>query len=256
MEKKMIKYLLVLSSVLYLISFHAMADVNFKVQTIKTTLTEAKNEKKLILSVCSAKECRFCVWMDKNVYNDPYLSQTINQKLIPIKPTAQMDRMEWMKNCTSLPTMIFIDENGKVVRKEEGKKTLIEMNQIVKEVLASNCTPLNEKMDESLGTKKASTCCEGLVKETQVGGQVCVNPTCIETSTRGIPLKVHLKETPPCCDPSAEKEVTFGGISHIRCMPPRLNKRINQSNRGFSKPKENKIENTNNLDSKPGVNSH
>lgn len=234
----MIKYILPLISALFLFPILGMAEVNFKVQTIQSTLPQAKSEQKLILSVCSSKDCGACKWMDKHVYTDSYLSKTINNKLIPIKPAASLDRMEFLQNCKILPTMIFKDENGKTVQKIEGKKTLEEMRTIVDQVLSTNCTAKGEKLDETLGTHKGSACCEGLVKEVKDNDSICVVPTCIETSQEGIPLKVHPRDTPPCCDDSAEKEVTFGSIGsqRIRCVQQRIFKKIDQSGRDSRKP--------------------
>jgi hypothetical protein len=81
----------------------AMSDVNFKVQTIKETLPQAKSEQKLIFSVCASTACPPCNWMNANVYSDHGLASLINNELIPIKPEAKMDRMEFMQHCKMLP---------------------------------------------------------------------------------------------------------------------------------------------------------
>jgi thioredoxin-related protein len=233
----MITYILALVSALSLFPHHAMSEVNFKTQTIKATLAQAKSEQKLILRVCSSEQCHWCRWMDKNVWNDISISNSINNKLIPIKPA--FDRMEFMKNCQYLPSMFFLDENGNTVHKVNGAKTLEEMKVIVNQVLSTNCTGKGEKLDEALGTHKGSSCCEGLVKEEKDGAGLCMMPACIETSTAGIPLNGHPRNTPPCCDDSAEKETTFGTIGspeRIRCVEQRIFKKINQGSRNSKKP--------------------
>lgn len=232
------KYVMPLVCILFLFPNHSMAEVNFKEQTIQSTLAQAKAEQKLILRVCSSEQCHWCRWMDKNVWNDISISNSINNKLIPIEPA--FDRMEFMQNCQTLPSMFFLDENGNTVLKVKGKKTLEEMRAIVNQVLSTNCTGKGEKLDETLGTHKGSSCCDGLVKEEKDGAGFCVTPACIETSTAGIPLNVHPRDTPPCCDDSAEKETTFGTIGspeRIRCIEQRILKKINQTNRDSKKPK-------------------
>lgn len=233
----MTRYIFVLISALLIFPISGMAEVNFKVQTIQSTLPQAKSEQKLILSVCSSTDCGACKWMDKHVYSDKYLSSTINNNLIPIKPAASLDRMEFLQHCKILPTMIFKDENGNTVQKIEGKKTLEEMRTIVDQVLLTNCTAKDEMLNESVGTHKGSTCCDGLMKQKKAEGHFCVTATCIETSQEGIPLKVHPRETPPCCDDSMEKEISYGrlGGTRIRCAEQRIFKKINQSNRGQKK---------------------
>jgi hypothetical protein len=234
----MITYILALVSALSLFPRHAISEVNFKTQTIKATLAQAKSEQKLVFSVCSSKECRPCRWMEDNVYKDTILSKTINDKLIPIKPNASMDRLEWLVNCQGgVPTMNFLDENGKIVHTVSGRKTLEEMSEIVKQVLSTNCTAKDEKLDEISGTKKRSVCCDGLVKKVNDEGSVCVEQKCIDDSISGVPLKGHLRDSPPCCDDSAEKEVTLGiGPARVRCVEQRIFKKINQGSRASKKP--------------------
>jgi thioredoxin-related protein len=233
----MITYILALVSALSLLPHHAISKVDFKEQTIKATLAQAKSEQKLILRVCSSEQCHWCRWMDKNVWNDISISHSINNKLIPIEPA--FDRMEFMQNCQTLPSMFFLDENGNTVLKVNGKKTLEEMKAIVNQVLSTNCTGKGEKLDEALGTHKGSSCCDGLVKEEKDGAGFCMAPACIETSSTGIPLSTHPRNTPPCCDDSAEKEMTFGTIGsseRVRCVEQRIFKKINQGSRDFKKP--------------------
>ena len=234
----MITYIIALASALYLFPLNAISKVDFKEQTIKATLAQAKSEQKLIFSICSSSDCRPCRWMEDNVYKDTIFSKSINDKLIPIKPTASMDRLEWLVNCQGgVPTMNFLDENGKIVYTVSGKKTLEEMSAIVKQVLSTNCTAKDEKLDENSGTKKGSVCCDSLVKKVNVEGSVCVEQACIDDSIAGIPLKGHLRDSPPCCDDSAEKEVTLGiGPQRIRCVEQRIYKKINQDRRGSKKP--------------------
>ena len=234
----MIKLILALVLPLLFLPHQAMADVNFSVQTIESTLPQAKTEQKLILSVCSSQQCRYCKWMDDHVYNDFALSSTINNKLIPIKPTASLNRGEFNKHCKALPTMIFLDESGKVVQKFEGKRTLEEMSAIVNQVLSTNCTAKDEKLDESLGTRKGSVCCDGFVKVVKDTYSVCVEPACIDDSPSGVPFKGELRDTPPCCDDSAEKQVLFGriGFTKIRCVEQKNLKNINHTGRDSKKP--------------------
>lgn len=213
-----------------------MSDVNFKVQTIKETLPQAKSEQKLIFSVCASTNCPPCNWMNANVYNDQGLAATINNKLVPIKPLASMDRGEYHKHCKMLPTMLFLDHNGKTIHKVEGRQTLEEMKKIVDQVLSSSCTAENEKLDEASDTHKGNVCCEGLVKETKDNERVCVKQYCVENSDLGIQFEGDARSALACCDDSAKRRIiskVSGFIVH--CIEQAKLNEINQSSRGRSK---------------------
>ena len=226
-----------------------MADVNFEVQTISGTLPQAKKEQKILLSVCSSTECHWCRWMDINVYKDQALANKINNQMVAIKPLASMNRLEFNQYCKALPTMLFFDENGKLLRKEVGKKTLTEMTNIVNEVLSSNCTRLDEKLDEGSGTRKGTVCCEGLVKKEQEDNNICVKQACVETSNNYLKFQGLVKDSLPCCDDSAVKyvEQKLGGGNakrfglefvneyRITCRDQASSKEINKNKRILGK---------------------
>ena len=215
------KVILAIASALCLFPYYAMSDVNFKFQTIKETLAQAKTEQKLIFSVCSSTDCAPCRWMNTNVYSDAGLSATINNKLIPIKPSASMNRLEFNQHCKMLPTMLFLDHNGKTIHKVEGKKTLSEMKMIVEQVLSTSCTGLDEKLDEASGSHQGSVCCEGLVKETMGNERLCVKQYCVENSELGIQFNGDARAALSCCDDSAQRRIISkisGFIVH--CVQP------------------------------------
>jgi thioredoxin-related protein len=188
-------------------SFVVNADVTFKVQTLSQTLPEAQNQQKLIMYVCSSKECRWCRWMDENVYIDPEFSNTINNNFISIKPTAQLDRMEFYTSCSMLPSIIFYDEDGSRIHKLEGKQTLAEMKNVVNEILTTHCTGLDQKLDETTTTHKEKVCCEGLIKTFKNGEKYCSKTSCVENSELGIDFNGDPQKAMPCCDDSAKKNV-------------------------------------------------
>lgn len=233
----MSKYFLSLVFTLYLFPSLAMSEVNFRVQTIKETLPQAKSEQKLIFSVCSSESCPPCKWMDANVYNDKRLSETINSQFLPIKPDAKSNRVEYFANCKVTPSMLFIDENGKVINKIEGKITLKEMKKAVSKVLSDNCTGMDENLDKASGTHKGNVCCEGLVKKTKDNELLCVKQYCVENSDLGIPFEGDPREAYPCCDESSKRNVIMNISGFlVHCVDQAMLKEVDHSNRGNSKP--------------------
>ena len=123
--------------------------------------------------------------------------------------------------CKMLPTMLFLDHNGKTIHKVEGKKTLSEMKMIVEQVLSTSCTGLDEKLDEASGSHQGSVCCEGLVKETMGNERLCVKQYCVENSELGIQFNGDARAALSCCDDSAKRRIISkisGFIVH--CVQP------------------------------------
>lgn len=226
-----------------------MADVTFQDETISGALPQAKKEQKILFKSCSTTSCHWCRWMDINVYNDQALANKINNQMVAIKATKKWDRMEDMQYCTVKPSMLFFDENGKLLRKEVYKKTLTEMTNIVDEVLASNCTSLDEKLDEAAGTRKGTVCCDGLMKKEQGDEKICVKQTCVETSDNYVTFQGLVKDSFPCCDDSAVKyvEQKLGGGNakrvgrefldeyRVTCRDQASSKEINRNKRNSGK---------------------
>jgi hypothetical protein len=147
-----------------------------------------------------------------------------------------MDKGEFHKHCKMLPTMIFLDHNGKIIHKVEGRQTLEEMKKIVDQVLTSSCTGEDEKLDEASGTHKGNVCCEGLVKETKDNERVCVKQYCVENSELGIQFEGDARSALACCDDSSNRRIiskVSGFIVH--CVEQTTSNEVNQSNRGSSK---------------------
>ena len=244
---------LLISSLIFFPTF-ALSDVDFKIQKVESTIPQAKEAQKLVFVACSAANCPPCKWMEANVYNDPMLSMTINKQMIPIKPTTLIEggRKDWIETCgkmKTVPSILIYDENGNIVRKEAGRKTLEEVNTIVSEVLSSNCTSLDEKLDEAAGTRKGTVCCDGLMKKEQGDEKVCVKQTCVETSDNYVTFQGLVKDSFPCCDDSAVKyvEQKLGGGNakrvgrefldeyRVTCRDQASSKEINRNNRNSGK---------------------
>lgn len=225
---------------LLLFQLTALAQVDFKLQSIEETLPLAKTEQKLMFVVFSDKNCGYCKWMEQNVYNDQTLSTTINNNLIPVKSngyTIEGKKEKYLNKVNMLPTMIFFDENGNEVSRVEGKKTLKDMKDIVSGVLSTNCTGLDEKLNLTAGTSKGSACCQGLVKAIKDDEQLCVKQACVETAQIAtIPKGETTRTALPCCDDTAVRRVILNSkATKIHCIDASIAKEINQNPRDNSK---------------------
>jgi thioredoxin-related protein len=229
----MSKHFIIIMALVF--TFQAKSQVKFKDQSIRNTIVQAKQDQKLIMSVCSSESCPPCRWMEAHVYPDPQLSKIINENLIPLNTSvANIDRLENMQYCQSLPSFLFFNENGKLVHKETGKKTIAELQTIVTRVLAANCTELDEKLDPTQGTSKNSNCCKGLVADKE---QKCIKRQCVENSELGIHFDGDAREALNCCEDSAEKRVIMKIKGHIvHCMDQETFKEINDRRREDIRP--------------------
>lgn len=112
-------------------------------QTIKL---QAKKDHKLIFFDVYATWCGPCKQMDSEVYSQPEVGLQLNKDFISAKvqiDSTKVDEPEIRKlyadanqirvkyNITSLPTYLFLDENGNLLHRGEGKKSVTEFVQMV-----------------------------------------------------------------------------------------------------------------------------
>ena len=191
------------------IATSALADVNFRKQTIAKSLTQAKKEKKLIFAVFSGESCPACKRMDKGVYTDPELSKLVNKKLIPVKHEFESSDSDgraekYTYDAWSLPSIMILDEEGKIVKRVPyGNNSLEYIKKFVNGVL-------NEQ-----------------------NSQVCLEtyefPKPMPAVSKGRFIKGLGSKLPQCCDDSAERthKNTLTGYDVYCILPTRFKKAVN-----------------------------
>jgi len=114
----------------------AQAQINFKT-SYKEAQTFAKNTgKKLILMDFTATWCGPCKQMEKKVFTKPEVFNLINSKFSAVKmdvDTPEGKELSTKYSVDSVPTMIIMDTNGKVIKRIEGFHT---EKELIKEIEA------------------------------------------------------------------------------------------------------------------------
>lgn len=98
----------------------------------------AKKEGKLVFVDVYASWCTPCKMMDKDVFTDPALGRFMNEHFLNVKIDAEKGNG---KNIASIfevfgyPTLLFLDENGRVLERKVGATYQTEMRRLANSAL-------------------------------------------------------------------------------------------------------------------------
>jgi thioredoxin-related protein len=87
----------------------------------------AKKEGKLIMVELTSPSCHYCRWMERTTLSDPEVEAAISKRFVPVRvDVSKESRFEW----SMTPTFLFMDSEGKIVKRVPGawkKKDFLEL---------------------------------------------------------------------------------------------------------------------------------
>jgi len=96
-------------------------------------LDRAKNENKLVFVDVYADWCMPCKMMDRDVFTDPALGRFMNENFISVKIDAEKgngSNIASIFEVYAYPTLLFLDENGRVLERKVGAAYQTEMRRL------------------------------------------------------------------------------------------------------------------------------
>lgn len=94
-----------------------------KDKRFELVLEEAKNEQKLVFIEFYADWCTPCKLMDEQVFSDKEIGDFFNKKFVNFKVDSEKGGgpdLSAIFEVRALPTLLFVDEIGRVVERREG----------------------------------------------------------------------------------------------------------------------------------------
>ncbi len=165
------KFLVVLFSVFFTQSW---AQVNFIFEDLGKALAEAKTTKKYIMVDVYADWCGWCKKMDVSTFKDSQVSNFVNANMIALKLNSEKgDGIAFAQkhNVTGLPTIVYLDSRGNLVRTAPGYKTA---TQLMNEIESFKMKQKNTNMLEYLEARKdyIIKLKESILLEGEIGSQL------------------------------------------------------------------------------------
>ncbi|MEC3908836.1 thioredoxin domain-containing protein [Tamlana sp. 2201CG12-4] len=117
--------------VILLVSMHMFGQgIEFQSYTFDDALAKAKKEDKLIFIDCYTQWCGPCKVLTKSIFPQKEVGDFFNKKFISLKMDMEAgEGINLAKKYTisAYPTLLFLDANGDVIRKEVGMKRADEL---------------------------------------------------------------------------------------------------------------------------------
>jgi len=112
--------------------------IQFKGGSLEDAKKAAKKEKKIIFIDAYASWCGPCKMLDKNTFSDVSVGKYFNEKFINLKIDCEKDAdgPDVMRTygVTAYPTLLWVDAEGKLVKKEIGYKSPEQLLRAVQDI--------------------------------------------------------------------------------------------------------------------------
>ncbi len=89
-------------------------------QNYEKALKIAKSENKIIMIEAMSPKCHYCIEMEKDVLNNKYVLKRLKKYFIPVKWNINNKNLPINIDVYLTPTFIFVDKNGKILKKIPG----------------------------------------------------------------------------------------------------------------------------------------
>ena len=108
--------------------------ISFNNWTLEKAKSEAKKKKKKIFIDVYTTWCGPCKEMAKTTFTDSEVGKLFNDKFVNVKMDAENDTdgslISSSYKVTAYPTLLFLDENGKLIKKLVGKQSKEKLIQV------------------------------------------------------------------------------------------------------------------------------
>ena len=122
--KTIVLLLLLNFTTLFALEFHSY-DEALKIQ---------KQNHKIIMIDVMRTDCHYCVDMDKNVLQDPKMSQYLQEKFIPVKINLDTDKLPLGIKVNFTPTFFFVNSEKKILKTIPGSWNIEDFTDLTKNI--------------------------------------------------------------------------------------------------------------------------
>jgi thioredoxin-related protein len=122
--------------------------INFHTKGLQAVFKKAKTEHKLVFILVESKHCAVCRRLDRDLGKGGEYSAVFNENFCSYKVYAddmlkQFQAQNW--GVTKVPTMIFMNENHKIVHFAEGYNDIIGLTAEAKKAINTSTNTLTSK---------------------------------------------------------------------------------------------------------------
>lgn len=120
-----------------LMAISLSTEVNFRKIDLEAAIQQAREEDKYIFLYFAADWCVPCKWMETHTFKDELVVFWLNDRFVAVKvdvETALGRSIKKENEIYTVPAMIFMDQDGKVLKKVNASVSANELKEIIKNI--------------------------------------------------------------------------------------------------------------------------
>lgn len=89
---------------------------------------------KIIMIYVERTNCRYCINMHREVFDDKEMSEWIGERFIPVKLNLDMDNIPLNINVSMTPSFYFVGKNQKIIKMIPGSWNIDDFKSLIKNI--------------------------------------------------------------------------------------------------------------------------
>lgn len=118
--------------ILFILSFITLYGADWYDYENAVKLQE-KSSKPIMIDIIRT-DCRYCIEMDRNVFEDKEMSKWIEERFIPVKINLDIDDIPLGIKASMTPSFYFIDKNQTIIKTIPGSWNIENFKLLIKEI--------------------------------------------------------------------------------------------------------------------------
>lgn len=123
-----------MNKILILILLNTFSLWSLEFHSYEEALQLQKKNNKIIMLDVIRSDCKYCIKMKKEVFDDPEMSAWLQKRFIPVELNLDFDELPLSLHVYFTPTFFFIDTNQTIIKKIPGSWNIQDFKDLTKNI--------------------------------------------------------------------------------------------------------------------------
>lgn len=103
-------------------------------QSYEKAQKKQQKSSKIVMIYIERTDCRYCINMHREVFDDKEMSEWIEERFIPVKLNLDMDDIPLDISVLMTPSFYFVNKNQKIVKMIPGSWNIDDFKSLIKNI--------------------------------------------------------------------------------------------------------------------------